>query len=65
VDQAGKTVRLVRAFTNQARTFGQFQGSLQAITPSDPNSNYMIGYGSQPYFAELDKDGNLLLDVQL
>jgi hypothetical protein len=63
VDQAAKTVRLVREFTNAAKTFGQFQGSLQAINPSDPATNYILGYGSQPYFAEFNSEGDILLDV--
>lgn len=64
VDQDARTVALVRDFYNDAKTFGQFMGSLQAIDPGNNDTNYFIGYGSEPNFAEFDKDGNLLLDVQ-
>ena len=64
IDQDAMTARLEQEFENTQRTFGTFQGSLQAINPSDPNTNFMIGYGSEPYFAEFDSDGNELLNVQ-
>ena len=64
IDQEAKTAELVRDFSNGAKTFGQFEGSLQAIDPSDEDTNFFIGYGSEPFFAELDRDGNVLLDVQ-
>lgn len=64
VDQDAMTVRLINQFYNAAQTFAQFEGSLQAIDPSDENTNYFLGYGNQPYFAEFDKDGNILLDAQ-
>jgi hypothetical protein len=64
VDQTAKTVRLITEFKNTAETFAMYEGSLQAINASDPDTNYMLGFGSQPFFTELDKDGNVLLDVQ-
>lgn len=64
IDQDAKTVRLLQEFTNGAKTFAMFEGGLQAINPEDENTNYMLGFGSQPFFAELDKDGNILLDAQ-
>jgi hypothetical protein len=37
----------------------------QHATDSVPQiQNYFLGYGNQPFFAEFDHDGNLLLDVQ-
>jgi hypothetical protein len=64
VDQSAMTVRLVTEFKNGAQTFAMFEGSLQAINASDTNTNYFLGYGNQPFFTELDSDGNILLDVQ-
>ncbi|KAJ4288161.1 hypothetical protein N0V90_012178 [Kalmusia sp. IMI 367209] len=64
VAQNEKTVRLIHEFYNGAQTFGQFMGSLQTIDPGNNETNYLVGYGSEPFFAEFDKDGNLLLDVQ-
>ncbi|KAF1360596.1 hypothetical protein EJ07DRAFT_115600 [Lizonia empirigonia] len=64
VNQNDMTVKLIQDFTNGAKTFAQFEGSLQAIDPSNETTNYLIGYGSQPYFAELNSNGDVLLDVQ-
>ncbi|KAF2835004.1 hypothetical protein M501DRAFT_999555 [Patellaria atrata CBS 101060] len=64
VDQDARTVRLITDFTNAAKTFGQYEGSLQAVDPSDENTNFIVGYGSEPFFTECDSEGNILLDVQ-
>jgi hypothetical protein len=64
VNQVDMTVKLIQDFTNDAKTWAQFEGSLQAINPSDENTNFFIGYGSQQYFAELNANGDILLDVQ-
>ncbi|KAK3717490.1 hypothetical protein LTR37_005880 [Vermiconidia calcicola] len=64
VNQDDMTVTLITEFTNEARTFSQFEGSLQAIEPSNETTNFILGFGSQPFFAELDHEGNILLDVQ-
>lgn len=65
IDQDAKTAKLIQDFTNKNQTFGEFMGSAQAIDPSNETTNFMLGYGSEPYFAELDHEGNVLLDVQL
>ncbi|KAL1795100.1 hypothetical protein ACET3X_006916 [Alternaria dauci] len=64
VNQDEKTVKLITEFTNQGKTFATYEGSLQAIDPSNETTNFMLGYGSQPFFTELDHQGNILLDVQ-
>ncbi|OAL56086.1 hypothetical protein IQ07DRAFT_498982 [Pyrenochaeta sp. DS3sAY3a] len=64
VNQDAKTVKLIREFTNGAKTFAMFEGSLQAVDPSNESTNFIVGYGSQPYFAELNSNGDILLDVQ-
>ncbi len=64
VNQDDMTVALITEFTNEAQTFSQFEGSLQAIDPSNETTNFILGFGSQPFFAELDHEGNTLLDVQ-
>ncbi|KAI1664194.1 Arylsulfotran-2 multi-domain protein [Pyrenophora tritici-repentis] len=64
VDQSAKTVKLLTEFTNSAKTFAIYEGSLQAIDPANETTNYMLGYGSEPFFAELDHQGNILLDMQ-
>jgi hypothetical protein len=57
-------VTVIQEFTNQAKTFAQFEGSLQAIDPTNETTNYFLGFGNQPFFTELDHQGNILLDVQ-
>jgi hypothetical protein len=64
VNQNDKTVKLIQDFANGPKTFAQFEGSLQAIDPANETTNFILGYGSQPFFAELDHNGNILLDVQ-
>jgi Arylsulfotransferase (ASST) len=64
VDQSAKTVRLKTEFRNGPSTFGQFEGNVQAINPEDPNTNFIVGFGLQPYFAEFSSDGTVLLDGQ-
>ncbi|EOA86404.1 uncharacterized protein SETTUDRAFT_177297 [Exserohilum turcica Et28A] len=64
VNQDDMTVKIITEFTNQAKTFARYEGSLQAIDPSNETTNYMLGLGNEPFFAELDHQGNILLDVQ-
>ncbi|KAF9699510.1 hypothetical protein EKO04_002262 [Ascochyta lentis] len=64
VNQNDMTVKFIQDFTNGAKTWAQFEGSLQAIDPSNESTNFLISYGSQPYFAELSANGDVLLDVQ-
>ena len=64
IDQESMTATLIQSFTNEAQAFGQYKGSVQAIDPSNSTTNFLVGYGSVPYFAEFDYKGNVLLDVQ-
>jgi hypothetical protein len=64
VDQDAKTVRLTTEYRNEPSTFGQYEGNLQAINPADPNTNFLVGFGLQPYFTEFSSNGTVLLDAQ-
>lgn len=64
VDQNARTVRLLTEFRNGLSTFGQFEGNLQAINPSDPDTNFIVGFGLQPHFTEFSWNGTILLDGQ-
>lgn len=64
VDQDAKTVRLSTEFRNALSTFAQFEGNTQAINPSDPNTNFVVGFGLQPHFTEFLSDGTVVLDGQ-
>jgi Arylsulfotransferase (ASST) len=64
VDQNAKTVHLVTEFRNGPSTFGRFEGNIQPINPSDKNTNFMVGFGLQPFFTEFSSNGTVLLDGQ-
>lgn len=64
LDYDNMRASLVQEFMNEERTFAQYEGSAQVIDPSSETSNVILGYGSQPFFTELDYEGNILLDVQ-
>lgn len=64
VDQDAMTVRLITEFKNTDGTFNRFSGNMHAIDPSDPDTNFLVGFGIEPYFGEFSKDGTILLDGQ-
>lgn len=64
VDQTAKTVGLATQYRNGPSTFGQFEGNVQAVNPADPNTNFIVGFGLQPYFSEFASNGTVLLDAQ-
>lgn len=64
VDQDAKTVRLITEFRNGASTFSKYTGSMQAINPEDPETNFLVGFGVQPYFVEFSSNGTVLLEGQ-
>ena len=64
IDADEKLVSLVTEFVNGPSTFGQFEGNLQPINPGDPATNFVVGFGLEPYFTEFSSNGTLLLDGQ-
>ncbi|KAI9734931.1 MAG: hypothetical protein M1834_002011 [Cirrosporium novae-zelandiae] len=65
VDQDNMTVTTITEFTNGDKTFAEYEGNLIPINASDiENTNWFLGFGNQPYFTELDKDGNIVMDVE-
>lgn len=65
VDQEAKTVTLVREFRNMAQTWSQFEGSVSCFECDKPDeTNWMVGWGFQPFFTEFSANGTILLDAQ-
>jgi hypothetical protein len=60
LDTAGHTASLVSSYTHDNRPLDPaFLGSMNVL----PNGNALVGWGSQPYFSEYSKTGQLLLDA--
>jgi hypothetical protein len=51
---------LVRAYRHRPALKAVVEGSMQLL----PNGNALVGWGSEPYFSEYSKAGELLLDVR-
>ena len=64
VDQNAKTAKLMTTFINGPKTFAEFEGNVQQLSPGNATSNFFLGYGSEPYFAEFTSDGDILIDGQ-
>ncbi len=61
VDTARRRARLVRSYAHPRRLLSSSQGSAQFL----PRGHLFVGWGSQPYFTELDRNGRVLLDGRL
>lgn len=61
-DYAHKTVSLVKAFTNPAKTLS---AAAQGNTQSLPGGDWLMGYGNLPNFTEYSSSGAVLLDGTL
>ena len=61
LDEGAKTATLVSAFEHPRKLLASTQGSVQPL----PNGNLFVGWGSQRWFTEFDRDGNVVFDGQL
>jgi len=62
LNQATRSVSLVRAFTNPRHTLlSESQGNALSL----PGGNWLLGYGRLPNFTEFDASGRVLLDGAL
>ncbi|KAL0577330.1 hypothetical protein V5O48_004654 [Marasmius crinis-equi] len=59
VDVNAKTVTLARQVYPFVQSVSTSQGSVQILD----NGNMLVGFGSRPYFAEYDSNGNMLYSV--
>jgi hypothetical protein len=60
LDNDKMSATLVREYTHPGTLLSGSQGNMQLL----PNDNVFIGWGSQPYFSEFNKDGELLFDAR-
>jgi hypothetical protein len=62
IDRDKKTIRLERAFLHRPdRILAGTQGNVQTL----PNGNAFVGWGSQGYFSEFSRRGDLLWDARI
>src|SRR5215208_3507008 len=59
LDEQKMGAKLVREYTFPEKLISTSQGNMQIL----PNSNVLIGWGSQPFITEFSHDGQLLLDA--
>jgi hypothetical protein len=59
LDEEKMSAKLVREYTSPEKPLATSQGNMQLL----PNSNVLIGWGSQPFASEFSRQGKLLLDA--
>jgi hypothetical protein len=59
LDEQKMSTKLVREYTFSEKPISTSQGNMQIL----PNSNVLIGWGSQPFITEFSHDGQPLLDA--
>jgi hypothetical protein len=59
VDAAAKQATLVRSYTHPRKLLAGSQGNAQFLA----DGNVFVGWGAQPTFSELTRDGEVLLDA--
>ncbi|HYZ03938.1 MAG TPA: arylsulfotransferase family protein [Rubrobacter sp.] len=59
IDEAAMSATFVGEYTHPDKIFSDTQGNVQVL----PNGNVFMGWGSEPYFSEFSKDGELLFDA--
>ncbi len=60
LDEKAKTATLVSAREHPKKVLAATQGGAQSL----PNGNTFVGWGSQRYFSEFDKDGKVVFDAE-
>lgn len=61
LDRGARTATLVRQYGQDRRIAAAYMGNTQPLA----NGNVLVGWGSQPYFSEYDRSGQMLLDAVL
>jgi len=59
IDEDDMSATLVGEYTHPNRIFAATQGNVQVL----PNGNVFVGWGSEPFFSEFSRDGELLFDA--
>ncbi|CAN5519647.1 hypothetical protein BH24ACT22_BH24ACT22_11770 [soil metagenome] len=61
LDTTAMTASLVREYSHPDQIFAENQANMQVL----PNGNVFIGWGSEPFFSEFSRDGQLLHSANL
>jgi len=59
IDEDAMSATLVGEYTHPDKIFSDTQGNVQVLS----NGNVFMGWGSEPYFSEFSRDGELLFDA--
>src|SRR5215210_6757316 len=59
IDEDDMSATLVGEYTHPNRIFAATQGNVQVL----PHGNVFVGWGSEPFFSEFSRDGELLFDA--
>jgi hypothetical protein len=59
LDEDATTATLVGEYVRPEKTFSDTQGNVQIL----PGGHVFVGWGSEPYFSEFSRDGELLFDA--
>ena len=59
LDEEAMTATLMRQYTHPDKILAATQGNVQVL----PNGNVIVGWGSEPFFSEFSRDGELLFDA--
>jgi hypothetical protein len=59
VDEDARKATLVGEYVRPVKTLSDTQGNVQFL----PGGHVFVGWGSEPYFSEFSRDGELLFDV--
>ena len=61
LDRQARTATLVAQYGRSGGFTSDYMGDTQPL----PNGNVLVGFGSEPYFAEYSRSGKLLLEAEL
>jgi hypothetical protein len=59
VDEEAMSATLIGEYTHPDKILAATQGNVQVL----PNGNVFVGWGSEPFFSEFSRDGELLFDA--
>jgi hypothetical protein len=59
VDEVAMEATLVGVYVRPEKTLSDTQGNVRVL----PGGNVFVGWGSEPYFSEFSRDGELLFDA--
>jgi hypothetical protein len=60
LDEQNMSAKLVREYTSPKKRLSTSQGNMQLL----PNSNVLIGWGSEPFISEFSREGELLFEAR-